>query len=811
MLRLPLPLAWRALPRRATLLAVLATAGCGGGGGGIAPTNPPPTQTVTLTTAPAALTCQAGEQVSLAATLTPAQTGATFTFAATNANATVTATGASATVRCVSAGASAITVSAGGQNVTVPVAITAVPVTVSVSMEASSLSIPVGASQPITVRVTASPAGTSTDFRCRSSATGVLTVDSLTCLARGVAPGNAIVTATSVALPTVAATLGFSVTAPVTGPAVRSWSAFRAGIVGDTVVRGSVYGLWGTSATNVWAVASEFAATGEIWRYDGTRWTLARASSGVVLYGISGSGGTDVYAVGERGTVLRWDGSAWSAIASGTTATLRNVFAAGPRLAYAVGDSGVVLRIDASGVARLNPGTTARLDAAWASGTANVYVGGDSGLVVRFDGTSWRRIPTAAGEYVNGIWGTVSGPVFAASSTGRIFQVQTGTATQTASLPFGFTNISGTAANDIYAVGYGVARFDGSSWSEVDAPYDGALLLSAFATTGAAFVGGPDGLVMVRRGTPAAFVTTNARVEWFGVAPLAGNSTLLVGSLGASCRWDGSTCTAQPTGTGATLYGAWGDVGASAIAVGEGVILQYSSGAWRTVRSDVGTLNGVHGRSATDAFAVGSRIFRLQGATWSEMTKPTTNALYAVWSGTANFALAVGQRGTLLRFDGTAWRVAPLLNRTENLLSVWGADTSNVFVGAAGGGLYRFDGATWTAQTSPSTCSVWGIWGASSRDVYAATGCGEVLRYDGTSWTRVIQAPTNLWAITGLPAGGAIAPGGNHLLLRGFPTALVASDLGPRTSRRPADVRTSRGGGALPRTDRFGAPVLRPR
>ena len=255
-------------------------------------------------------------------------------------------------------------------------------------------------------------------------------------------------------------------------------------------------------------------------------------------------------------------------------------------------------------------------------------------------------------------------------------------------------------------------------------------------------------------------------------------------------------------------------MGANAIAVGEGVLLQYSGTAWRTVRTDVGTLNGVHGRSATDAFAVGGRIFRLQGTTWTEMSKPTANSLYGVWSATPNFALAVGQRGTLLRFDGTAWRVAPLLNRTENLLSVWGADEHVARVGAAGGGLYRFDGATWTAQTSPSTCGVWGIWGATSRDVYAVTGCGEVLRYDGTSWTKAIQAPTNLWAITGLPAGGAIAPGGNHLLLRGFPTALVASDLdarGPRGARRPADVRVPRGAGALPRSDRLRADVLRPR
>ena len=38
------------------------------------------------------------------------------------------------------------------------------------------------------------------------------------------------------------------------------------------------------------------------------------------LYGVWGSSASDVFAVGDGGTILHYDGSAWSAMSSGTTA-----------------------------------------------------------------------------------------------------------------------------------------------------------------------------------------------------------------------------------------------------------------------------------------------------------------------------------------------------------------------------------------------------------------------------------------------------------------------------------------------------------
>ena len=47
--------------------------------------------------------------------------------------------------------------------------------------------------------------------------------------------------------------------------------------------------------------------------------------TGNTLNGVWGSSGSDVFAVGEAGTILHYHGSAWSAMISGTTMPLNEV------------------------------------------------------------------------------------------------------------------------------------------------------------------------------------------------------------------------------------------------------------------------------------------------------------------------------------------------------------------------------------------------------------------------------------------------------------------------------------------------------
>jgi hypothetical protein len=83
-----------------------------------------------------------------------------------------------------------------------------------------------------------------------------------------------------------------------------------------------IYGTWGASPTDIWAVGADVEnpdTGGVIWHYDGERWSpvdLGGVRQGGVpqLFKVWGRAADDVYAVGFRGVVLHWNGDAWSVV-----------------------------------------------------------------------------------------------------------------------------------------------------------------------------------------------------------------------------------------------------------------------------------------------------------------------------------------------------------------------------------------------------------------------------------------------------------------------------------------------------------------
>lgn len=55
------------------------------------------------------------------------------------------------------------------------------------------------------------------------------------------------------------------------------------------------------------------------------------------LYGVWGTGPSNVYAVGASGTIRRYNGTTWSYVSSGTSYTLRAVCGSGATSIFAVG------------------------------------------------------------------------------------------------------------------------------------------------------------------------------------------------------------------------------------------------------------------------------------------------------------------------------------------------------------------------------------------------------------------------------------------------------------------------------------------
>src|SRR5207302_458891 len=82
-------------------------------------------------------------------------------------------------------------------------------------------------------------------------------------------------------------------------------------------------------------------------------WSSMSIPTTNVLHDIWGTSATDVFAVGENGTILHFDGLAWSTMPSGSTANLASVWGASSTEVYASAGSNTILRYNGASWAPL--------------------------------------------------------------------------------------------------------------------------------------------------------------------------------------------------------------------------------------------------------------------------------------------------------------------------------------------------------------------------------------------------------------------------------------------------------------------------
>ncbi|MBN2282430.1 MAG: hypothetical protein JXO48_00910, partial [Deltaproteobacteria bacterium] len=168
-----------------------------------------------------------------------------------------------------------------------------------------------------------------------------------------------------------------------------------------------------------------------------------------------------------------------------------------------------------------------------------------------------------------------------------------------------------------------------------------------------------------------------------------------------------------------------------------------------------------------DVFAVGDygTILHYDGSAWSPMTSGTTGELYGIWGTAGSDVFAVGGPGTILHYDGSTW--SPMASgTTEYLLSVWGTSGGNVFAVGGGGTILHYDGSTWSPMTSGTITSLASVWGTSGSDVFAVGIGGTILHYDGSTWSPMSSGTTQpLLGIWGTAGSDVFAVGKNGAIL----------------------------------------------
>ncbi len=251
------------------------------------------------------------------------------------------------------------------------------------------------------------------------------------------------------------------------------------------------------------------------------RWTEAVSPTTSDLRSVWGTSASDVWAVGSGGVALRWDGASWRSFATGTAANLTSVWAARSDEAWAVGvnpdGSSVLLRWDGTQwVVSAPPSRSPRtsLRAVWGASATEPWLTGVSEMpdpsAWRWDSGLWRpefiaggmRPPgfVALGGTTEDLWLAGDIPVFVrhtaagwempvplprgsnfdgglcvsndrslwVSSGGNVFRYTAASWTSYPLAPLGVVRgLWCDTANDVWAVGEGAqaARWDGARWT----------------------------------------------------------------------------------------------------------------------------------------------------------------------------------------------------------------------------------------------------------------------------------------------------------------------------------------------------------
>jgi hypothetical protein len=277
-------------------------------------------------------------------------------------------------------------------------------------------------------------------------------------------------------------------TATVTGlPAVTfSITTVAPTLVWSSVSSGTtqnIFGIWGTSASDVWAVGSG----GTILHYNGTIWSSVASGTTEDLFGVWGTSATDVWAVGSGKTFLHYNGTTWLSVSTETLwgqfgGIAYSVWGTSASDVWAVGDFGTILHYNGTTWSSVPSATMQNLISVWGSSASDVWIVGNDqmlhyiGTSYNYNGTSWRSVMAGPGLWFQAVWGSSASDVWVVGI--QDFPVMNHyDGTSWSSVSIGATKnygVWGASASDVWAVGDAgghitgtILHYNGTTWSSV--------------------------------------------------------------------------------------------------------------------------------------------------------------------------------------------------------------------------------------------------------------------------------------------------------------------------------------------------------
>ena len=178
----------------------------------------------------------------------------------------------------------------------------------------------------------------------------------------------------------------------------------------------SLYDVWGTTPSNIYAVG-EF---GTLMHHDGVNWApVAGVPTSQSLNAVWGSAPNDIFVVGDFGTILHFNGSVWTIQPTPTSEHLYGVSGTNGNNVFAVGSRGTILHYDGTQWNGEASGTNASLfDVAMTS--IKVWAVGESGTILARDIPNASVVITGNGAATVGANVTFTATVTGTSPTGTL-------------------------------------------------------------------------------------------------------------------------------------------------------------------------------------------------------------------------------------------------------------------------------------------------------------------------------------------------------------------------------------------------------
>jgi hypothetical protein len=533
--------------------------------------------------------------------------------------------------------------------------------------------------------------------------------------------------------------------------------------------------IWGSGPTDIWAVGD----AGTILRSDGGEGNLTMMPSSTTfrLTQVGGTGRDDVWIVGEGGTVLHYDGTSLKRIATNSSAAWSLIWlsgrpgelwtAGGNLLARCTPDGCSVQRVTAAQSVTALTGNAA---------TGEVFaVDGSSRIVSCGSARSCGIEATVPAVTLSSVWAGKSGEVLAGGSynaNGAPVVMRKNGANWVVDfeflmMGFGLGSIhmlTGSSGSDVWAAGYDqntmsglVTHWDGMTWARASVPPE-------VGTLNVAWLNGPGGVSFMSRGggsfaacSVAGVNPPSCSVEKF---PLSGSVAL------------------------------WGSDSTNLWAVGYGGLVARGQlgRPFRSVSSrTTSQLQALWGSGPDDVWAVGgaTRLHYQDGA-WEPPGEAIVLAggngsLHAIWGRSREEIWAVGSATTILNIDPATGRFVPDKERamglpsTLQLLSVWGSSDGTIFAVGSDTNpvqsgpviIARTASAPWQLRALPAEAvyPLAAVWGAAPDDVWAVGYGGTILHYDGQRFSSLPSgSASNLTTVWGSGPRDVWAAGSNTLL-----------------------------------------------